>query len=138
MCASTSIFQILEKYMWKSSFFTPINIFVKDFDDRFTKTLLDWGISRTGYFLGIPSVVVWKINIKNAFSVWRFSEIGSLYGRGHKSHRRTQSKVLNKSKIWIYSKQLLKYSVFFIAVSEGWNSCLHYWKCFKVAFSKGN
>ena len=57
MYASISMFQIFEKYMWKSSFFTevtrfkpatflkrtPIKVNFKDFEHRFTKTtFLKW------------------------------------------------------------------------------------------------
>ena len=43
-------------------------------NQRFTKTLLDLGISRAGYCLGTPSVIVCKTNIKSTFSVQRFYE----------------------------------------------------------------
>ena len=43
-------------------------------NQRFTKTLLDLGISRAGYCLGTPSVIVCETNIKSTFSEQRFSE----------------------------------------------------------------
>ena len=46
---------------------TPIKVFVKDFDLRFTCALFGWGYSLSGYFLGTPSVVACKININSIF-----------------------------------------------------------------------
>ena len=72
------IFQCSCKSLYLHGKRTPANVFVKDFDRRFTQTL--------GYFLGTPAVVVCQINITITLFSVTFLRI-------------TRSNVLKKSRL---------------------------------------